>query len=751
MPINQFFLPYRPAFDNAGISVPGAQVYFTEPATNTPKAIWADEALTVAQTNPLVADGAGHFPVTYLEDDEYRVRIYGRNAEVGVDTPFEEYDPYIPGALIGTLLGNESSVVGTRAQLGAMVGAANTAVYLAEAGRQGLFFWSASNLSANITEDVAQAVYVPPDTDATGASGAWVRHFDSPHNVMWFGATGDGATDDTTAIQNGLTYINAIGGGTLYFPEGTYKVTAYLTLSPNTLVRGASRIASVITTAIAGGGGANAHENLRNGSVFVSLSPINSSTAVHINIEDIGIACTNGANVGAGFYERGGTFVHLHHVRFSGFKYHAVLDQTELAEIELCDFENPTTGCVWLVNSSDLNAGASTEFTNRISIGRCQFNTGVAAYGIIDDGGNAHSFVDNNYNGCLHHIRAAGVTGLKISGGEFESAAEANIRFESTSLAGTGVGSCISVYIGGGAEIVPASGKNCIIAFSLANIVLDSVYFGNTAVVKFNGTANTNAIYAFNCFNAGGGATFDGLATNHFETGSDGTSFKVRTNLPINSVASAAGSAGLNMPHGTAPTSPVDGDVWTTTSGLFARVNGATVGPLISGSAEAFYRPILTSSGYLTAADAAGTYGLGHGDKAAVSGTGTLYPLNIIYLAAADYPAIGALVAKLRLRVQVHCNDVAPGVTFTFGLHPVTRPGTSGGAGLDIYTIGTAVASSTAAIATPAADSSNVAVAAADISLPADGYYVIGVVTSGGSLAASSHAHLNAQLQLRFA
>lgn len=40
--------------------------------------------------------------------------------------------------------------------------------------------------------------------------------------------------------------------------------------------------------------------------------------------------------------------------------------------------------------------------------------------------------------------------------------------------------------------------------------------------------------------------------------------------------ASAAGGAGLNLPHGAAPTSPVDGDVWTTTVGIFTRINGVT-------------------------------------------------------------------------------------------------------------------------------------------------------------------------------
>ena len=41
--------------------------------------------------------------------------------------------------------------------------------------------------------------------------------------------------------------------------------------------------------------------------------------------------------------------------------------------------------------------------------------------------------------------------------------------------------------------------------------------------------------------------------------------------------ASATGGAGLNIPHGTDPTSPTNGDIWTTTSGIFSRINGATV------------------------------------------------------------------------------------------------------------------------------------------------------------------------------
>ena len=48
----------------------------------------------------------------------------------------------------------------------------------------------------------------------------------------------------------------------------------------------------------------------------------------------------------------------------------------------------------------------------------------------------------------------------------------------------------------------------------------------------------------------------------------------------LNTAASTAATSGLNLPHGTTPTAPVDGDIWTTTTGIYSRINGATIGPL---------------------------------------------------------------------------------------------------------------------------------------------------------------------------
>jgi hypothetical protein len=41
--------------------------------------------------------------------------------------------------------------------------------------------------------------------------------------------------------------------------------------------------------------------------------------------------------------------------------------------------------------------------------------------------------------------------------------------------------------------------------------------------------------------------------------------------------AGTTGIPSLRMPHGVAPTTPTDGDIWTTTAGIFTRINGVTV------------------------------------------------------------------------------------------------------------------------------------------------------------------------------
>jgi len=52
------------------------------------------------------------------------------------------------------------------------------------------------------------------------------------YNVLDYGATGDGVTDDTVAIQNVINVVEAsTNGGVVYMPAGKYKITANLTIT----------------------------------------------------------------------------------------------------------------------------------------------------------------------------------------------------------------------------------------------------------------------------------------------------------------------------------------------------------------------------------------------------------------------------------------------------------------------------------------------------------------------------------------
>lgn len=71
----------------------------------------------------------------------------------------------------------------------------------------------------------------------------------------------------------------------------------------------------------------------------------------------------------------------------------------------------------------------------------------------------------------------------------------------------------------------------------------------------------------------------DGTAQNYL-AGVTGIGVVPSSTTNLVCAASTTGVSSLRIPHGTTPSAPVDGDVWTTSLGLYIRINGATVGPL---------------------------------------------------------------------------------------------------------------------------------------------------------------------------
>lgn len=65
-------------------------------------------------------------------------------------------------------------------------------------------------------------------------------------NVRQYGATGDGSTNDTTAISDAIAAAVANGMRRVYFPQGNYKVTSSLTISGDMMLFGDGPATSII-------------------------------------------------------------------------------------------------------------------------------------------------------------------------------------------------------------------------------------------------------------------------------------------------------------------------------------------------------------------------------------------------------------------------------------------------------------------------------------------------------------------------
>jgi hypothetical protein len=126
----------------------------------------------------------------------------------------------------------------------------------------------------------------------------------------------------------------------------------------------------------------------------------------------------------------------------------------------------------------------------------------------------------------------------------------------------------------------------------------------------------------------------------------------------VTTPAATTTTAGLNLPHGAAPTAPVNGDIWTTTGGVFARINAGTTQLMNLGSTQ-------TVSGSITFSNASQT--LGNSTAASTINIGT-----------------GATLTATTKAVNIGTNGVAGSTTniaigSTTGTSTTTLQGTTNG------------------------------------------------------------------------
>jgi hypothetical protein len=143
----------------------------------------------------------------------------------------------------------------------------------------------------------------------------------------------------------------------------------------------------------------------------------------------------------------------------------------------------------------------------------------------------------------------------------------------------------------------------------------------------------------------------------------------IDANGKFNTVPSeATNGAGFNIPHGTAPTTPVNGDIWTTTGGIFWRQNGSTQQAADVGSTQTISGNKTFSNANVSfgTSTAAGTINVGTG--ATISGS--TKAVNIGTAGASGSTTnvtIGSSVAGSGVNVTVNGVLTTTGATQTIG------------------------------------------------------------------------------------
>ena len=99
--------------------------------------------------------------------------------------------------------------------------------YEAGDGGGGTFYWDASSTEADNGGTIIQATGV--------TTGRWKRVYSGAVNVRWFGAKGDGTTNDQPAIQAAIDYSRNV-----YLSDGQYYIASALTISTGQHIVGRS-------------------------------------------------------------------------------------------------------------------------------------------------------------------------------------------------------------------------------------------------------------------------------------------------------------------------------------------------------------------------------------------------------------------------------------------------------------------------------------------------------------------------------
>lgn len=214
-------MPRSNFFDANGEPLAGGLVSTFIPSSATPKLSWQDAAETIPNDNPIVLDANGS------------CLLYGAGTyQITVTDALGNSIPAYSGLSMGTLASsgaNFALIADLRA---------NALIVVAPAEVEVTGYWTPGDGGAG------DFIFVSTDHTSIDNGGTiivdaagqrWYRKTQAQSlNIRWFGAKGDGTTNDRTAIQNAL---NA-GYSAVQIPFGAYNYGSGITVPDGVSLRG---------------------------------------------------------------------------------------------------------------------------------------------------------------------------------------------------------------------------------------------------------------------------------------------------------------------------------------------------------------------------------------------------------------------------------------------------------------------------------------------------------------------------------
>jgi hypothetical protein len=255
-------------FDNSGNVLTGGKLYSYLAGTTTPTPTYTNSTGVTFHSNPIILDAAGRVPggeiwladgiqYKFVLKDANEVLIGSYDNIIGINSNFLNYEvqqeiqtatagqtvfnlatiTYAPGTNTLSVFVDGVNQYGPGAQYAYIETDSDTVTFVNGLHVGALVkFSTAVTLSAGVTT----AALVTYNEGDPGAVDRTVESkLQESVSVKDFGATGDGVTDDTAAIQDAIDAVNSTGGGEVYFPAGNYIISSGLTLYSNIRYQGA--------------------------------------------------------------------------------------------------------------------------------------------------------------------------------------------------------------------------------------------------------------------------------------------------------------------------------------------------------------------------------------------------------------------------------------------------------------------------------------------------------------------------------